>query len=110
MRRPFPAKVMLAAFERAKDHCEGCGAPLRTGRFHYDHILPDAMGGEPTLENCQVLCTACHGIKTRTGDIPRIAKTKRIRAKHLGIKRQRGWWKPPGTRHDWRTGRLVKET
>lgn len=89
-RRPFPAKVMLAAFERAKDHCESCTARLVTGKFQYDHRIPDAMGGEPTLENCEVLCTSCHSGKTRLGDIPAIAKVKRIRAKHAGIKKATG--------------------
>ena len=86
MRREFPAKVMVAAFERAKDHCESCGARLTTGKFHYDHVIPDAMGGQPTLENCAVLCTVCHSEKTRTRDVPAIAKVKRIRAKHIGAK------------------------
>lgn len=85
-RRPFPPKVMVAAFERAAEHCEKCTARLVTGRFHYDHVIPDAMGGEPTLENCEALCMACHSVKTRTRDVPAIAKAKRQRAKHLGIK------------------------
>ena len=91
-RRPFPTKVMVAAFDRAKDHCEGCGAPLRVGRFHYDHIVPDAMGGEPTLENCAVLCLSCHGEKTTKRDVPTIAKVKRIRAKHIGATRPKRPW------------------
>lgn len=84
MRREFPAKVMLAAFERAKDKCESCGAPLTVGKFHYDHVIPDAMGGTPTLENCAVLCVGCHSAKTGKRDIPTIAKMKRQRAKHIG--------------------------
>lgn len=91
MRREFPPKIMVAAFERAKDHCESCGARLTTGKFHYDHVIPDAMGGQPTLENCAVLCTGCHGTKTRTQDIPAIAKVKRVRAKHLGARKPSNW-------------------
>ena len=56
------------------------------GKFIYDHIIPDALGGEPTLENCQVLCSTCDDTKTDTQDIPAIAKVKRIRAKHIGAK------------------------
>jgi 5-methylcytosine-specific restriction endonuclease McrA len=100
MRREFSAKVMLAAYERAAGSCEGCGLPLHVGRFHYDHILPDALGGTPTLDNCQVLCVACHGKKTAGTDVPRIAKAKRVRAKHLGIRKPssfRGWRRFDGT-------------
>lgn len=83
-RREFPAKIRVAAFERANGHCEGCTARLVAGKFRYDHVLPDALGGEPTLANCAVLCTACHGAKTAKGDVPRIARMKRLRAKHIG--------------------------
>ena len=76
-RRAFPDKVKLAAFHRAAGKCERCTARLYAGKFHYDHCIPDAMGGKPTLENCQVLCTACHGCKTATADVPDIARAKR---------------------------------
>ena len=86
-RTEFPAKVKVAAFERAADHCEGCGARLLPGRFHYDHTIPDALGGEPTLENCAVLCRSCHDPKTRERDVPQIAKAKRVQRKHVGAHR-----------------------
>lgn len=85
-RREFPARVKVAAFERANGHCEGCTAKLHVGKYHYDHRLPDALTGKPTVENCQVLCTACHGAKTADQDVPRIAKANRVRAKHVGAK------------------------
>lgn len=87
-RREFSKAVKLAAWERCGGFCEGCGAKLFPGRFQYDHDTPDAMGGEPTLDNCKVLCSGgratCHGLKTAEVDAPRIAKTNRQRAKHLG--------------------------
>lgn len=64
MRREFPAKVKIAAFDRAKGNCEICGLRLTVGKFRYDHKLPDALGGEPTLENCVVQCIACDKPKT----------------------------------------------
>ncbi len=85
-RREFPAKVKVAAFERAGGRCEKCTSLLLAGRFHYDHRVPDALGGEPTLENVSVLCASCHQSKTATVDVPAISKADRIRAKHLGAK------------------------
>jgi 5-methylcytosine-specific restriction endonuclease McrA len=76
-RREFSPKVMVDAFKRANGRCEKCTARLSVGKFAYDHIIPDQLGGDPTLDNCQVLCTACHSVKTRTRDVPAIAKAKR---------------------------------
>lgn len=89
MRREFPAKVKVAAFERANGSCEQCTRKLMTGDIHYDHVIPDAMGGEPTLANCAVLCRSCHGAKTSKDDVPAIAKSKRVRRRHVGVKKQR---------------------
>lgn len=87
-RREFPAKVKVAAFQRCGGLCESCGAVLRPGKFQYDHRVMDAMGGEPTLENCEVLCDVpCHQTKTSTHDIPALAKAKRLEARRLNADR-----------------------
>lgn len=83
-RREFTRKIMSAAWERCGGRCEKCTAKLFPGRFAYDHILPDQMGGEPTLDNCQVLCDACHSEKTFRLDIPTIRKSDRQRDKFRG--------------------------
>lgn len=95
MRREFSAKVMGAAAVRAGGHCENCTARLATGQFHYDHVIPDAMGGEPTLANCAVLCKACHSLKTTKADVPNIARAKRRERKHFGIRKRSTF---PGSR------------
>ena len=87
-RLEFSKKTKLAAFQRSDGNCEGCGAKLLTGRIEYDHQIPAAMGGDNSLGNLTVLCYTCHAIKTRKQDIPRIAKSNRQRAKHIGIKRR----------------------
>lgn len=86
-RKEFGAKVRNAAWERCGGKCEGegCGLKLFVGKFHYDHILADGLGGEPTLENCAVLCIGCHHEKTVTHDRPIMEKADRVRKKHLGI-------------------------
>lgn len=90
-RREFSRKVKLAAFKRAKGKCEKCGMWLHVGRVHYDHVTPDGLGGEPTLENCAVLCKWCHGGKTAKHDVPMMAKADRLKAKHIGAKPKRPW-------------------
>ena len=85
-RQEFTRKVREQAFLRSGGNCEGCGAHLYVGKFEYDHRIPCALGGEPTLGNCVVLCTNCHGAKTAKEDVPRIAKAVRGHAKHIGAK------------------------
>lgn len=85
-RQEFSRKVKKAAWDRCGGRCEKCTAKLFPGHYAYDHDLPDQMGGEPTLENCRVLCDACHDAKTFTVDIPTIRKSDRQRDKHIGAK------------------------
>ena len=86
-RREFSAKIKVAAFERSGGNCEQCTARLYAGKYHYDHDNPDGLTGEPTLANCRVLCVACHSVKTRTQDMPAIARAKRRQRKHAGIRK-----------------------
>lgn len=97
MRREFSKQVRRDAFLRAKGCCEGkdCGVKLDNRTVEYDHNIPDWMGGEPTLENCVVLCKVCHKQKTGKKDIPVIAKTKRLQDRRMGIRNSS---RLPGTR------------
>ncbi len=89
-RKEFSAKVKAAAFLRADGHCENkeCRARLSIGKFAYDHDNPDGLTGEPTLENCKVLCFACHKVKTKK-DVGDIAKARRRERKHIGATKPR---------------------
>lgn len=88
-RREFPRKVKRQAIERAGGHCERCKAILKPGEAEVDHVLPDALGGEPVLANAQVLCRVCHrGPNGKTqDDVRRIRKSDRQRDKHTGAVR-----------------------
>ena len=88
MRSEFPRKIRLAAIKRADGKCEKCGANLKAGKAEVDHVLPDILGGEPTLANAQVLCGPCHKEKT-AADVRRTRKADRQRDKNNGA------WKPP---------------
>ncbi len=89
-RREFSKEVRRAAVKRAAGFCEGklpngcrCKWPLSLGKWAIDHVNPDGLTGEPTLENASVLCVACHLEKTRD-DVKRIAEAKRRQDRHLG--------------------------
>jgi 5-methylcytosine-specific restriction protein A len=59
-------------------------------------MIPDGLGGEPTLENCKVYCATCADIKTETEDKPRMAKADRVAKKHYG--QQKTKWPFPGSK------------
>ena len=103
MRREFSRETRRAAWARAKGSCESCTVAIREGMGpHYDHATPDAMGGEPTLENCAVLCKNCHSTKTASVDIPRIAKSKRVLDRRIGARGAgRGFPKRPDWLDPW---------
>lgn len=88
-RSEFTRKTKAQAFERAGGKCEVCTARLVPGKFRYDHILPDALGGEPTLDNCKVQCLACDAPKT-ADDVRRIRKADRQRDRHIGAIKSAG--------------------
>lgn len=95
MRHEFPKQVKRSALDRSEGQCEGilpsgqrCCFPI-SQKKHFDHIIPDALGGSNELSNCAVLCIACHDAKTRKIDVPLIAKAKRISDKHNGIRTTR---------------------
>ena len=101
-REEFSGKVKVHAFQRANGRCDKCTARLSVGKFHYDHIVPAAVGGAADLNNCQVLCTSCHGTKTAKVDVPAIAKSERIRRKHAGAKTTSGPPMPGSKRSGWK--------
>lgn len=93
-RTEFSSTVRKAAWARCKGCCEhtGCDIKLMVGKFQFDHIKPDGLGGEPTLENCAVLCSAHHHKKTVEQDRPLMQKADNIRAKHFGLGEQKRPW------------------
>jgi hypothetical protein len=94
-RQEFSAKIKAAALKRCMrngvPHCESCPVELnaRTGII-FEHVTPDGLGGEPTLENCKVHCRTCADIKTITEDNPRMAKADRVFKANHGLKSRKG--------------------
>lgn len=93
-RRDFPRKVKQAAHARAAGKCERCSAVLKPREGEVDHILEDALGGEPVLANAQVLCRPCHAEKT-ADRIAKIRKADRQRDKASGAIRPAGKLRGP---------------
>lgn len=97
-RQEFTQKTKVAGWQRSGGYCEkGCGTKLRPGHFRYDHIIACEFGGDNSLSNLQVICDGCDAVKTYKQDIPAIAKSNRVRARHIGAKTAkpgfRGWRK-----------------
>jgi len=88
-RLEFSRKILAASHARAAGRCEKCGAALKVGEGEGDHILPAALGGEPTLANLQILCTPCHREKS-ANDIKGIRKADRARDRQTGALRAKG--------------------
>lgn len=80
MRLEFNRKTKAAIIARAAGYCEACSAVLKPGEGEVDHILPCALGGEPTVANGRLICRVCHVEKSAT-DIRSIRKADRVRDK-----------------------------
>ena len=94
MRREFSRKIKAQAIARANGCCERCHAVLKPREAEVDHILEDALGGEPILANAQTLCKPCH--KAKTADrIAKIRKADRARDKASGAIKPAGKLRGP---------------
>jgi 5-methylcytosine-specific restriction endonuclease McrA len=68
----FPASIQRLALSRQSFRCASCGTMVidigEAGRANHTfderaeghHVIPHKMGGPITVENCVVLCRACH--------------------------------------------------
>src|SRR5688500_13847572 len=68
----FPAPIQRLALGRQEFHCASCGYLItaigEAGRANHEfgeraeghHVIPNKMGGPITVDNCVVLCRACH--------------------------------------------------
>jgi 5-methylcytosine-specific restriction protein A len=109
LRKEFSTRTKALAFQRANGKCDECGIRLQPGRIAYDHVVPDGLNGDTGIDNCAVLCVACHKQKTR-GDVGNIAKAKRREARHIGAHKSRNPL-PGGKLSKWKrkiTGEVVR--
>jgi 5-methylcytosine-specific restriction endonuclease McrA len=87
--RNFSRSVKRAAYARANGCCESCGVylPAGFGGIVYDHRIPWKLSEDSSIDNCQMLCTACDSAKTYGKDLTEIAKVTRVADARIGITR-----------------------
>ena len=66
-------------YERDKGVCQICGLPVSADKFideswggSIDHVIPLSMGGEHTIDNCQLAHRICNSLKCKDGEAYRI--------------------------------------
>lgn len=108
-RRSLSPLQRLKLFEAAKGVCHLCEQRIQVGeKWEVEHVIPLALGGADDESNTSPAHVACHAPKT-AADLGAIAKVKRIRAKHIGADKPRGFPKPPpGFKYSWKTKRMEK--
>lgn len=96
-RLEFTSETKRLAYKRSLGVCEcrripflrrpsGCGVVLGAGNIFYEHIIPDNIKPDNSLDNCAVLCRTCWREKTSRYDRKVIAKSNHTRDRHRGIK------------------------
>src|SRR6202012_1849215 len=53
-------KLKIQVLMRDGNCCNICGVTVSAENIHFDHIKPWVKGGETTLDNLQILCSACN--------------------------------------------------
>lgn len=95
-RAEFSKRTKLIAWNRSQGRCEQCTAKLFTGNIEYHHVREATFNGLASLDNCMVLCRACHRTITKSR-APLIAKSNRQRAAYIGL-RKNNYPPIPGTK------------
>jgi len=106
----------LAMFERHNGICCICGKKI-TARHKWidEHLIPLGLGGTNDPSNRGPAHDFCADAKThgKDGDLARIAKAKRVKMRHLGIRRRKGPPIPGSKDSPWKRkldGTLVRRT
>lgn len=85
------SKAMILYRQRDRDGVErcacGCGAALVQGDIEFHHVIPWELSHDSRPKNGAALTTACHR-KRFPVDTRVIAKVRKLRKRHAGIKRK----------------------
>jgi 5-methylcytosine-specific restriction protein A len=85
-RRRLSTKQKVELFERHRGACHICGQLIQPAGqiWEVSHVVPLGLGGDDVDSNRAPAHFKCHRWQTRITDLPAIAKSKRIYAKHIG--------------------------
>lgn len=87
-RKSLSRSQRVRVFDSAAGVCHLCGQRIQVGQpWDVEHVKPLHMGGADEPSNMRPAHVHCHRIKT-SGEATIRAKTDRVRAKHIGAKRQ----------------------
>lgn len=89
-RRRLTTKDRVRIFEAGGGVCALCGGKIMAGEaWDAHHEIELAIGGEDGGDNLVPAHAKCHRRHTAEVSAPRVAKTLRQQAKHLGASRSR---------------------
>jgi hypothetical protein len=97
-RKPLTRMQRLKLFEAHGGLCALCGQKIQVGEGWIDeHLRALGLLGTNDLDNRAPVHKACAAAKTfgPDGDLAMIAKAKRVKAKHLGLRKRSTF---PGSR------------
>lgn len=84
-RRSFTRSQRIDVLHANSGQCHHCHQTINPAReeFEVEHVVPLALGGTDDVSNLKPIHLHCHREKTRS-DVKKIAKAKRVKAKHEG--------------------------
>lgn len=100
-RRKLTKKQRLDVFSAHSGRCHICGVTINLAKgdeFEVEHVVAFGLGGADDPSNWRPAHPDCHAVKTRS-DVTRIAKAKRVKAKHEGTFRPARHKLPGGKGH-----------
>lgn len=92
-RKNMTPRLRLKVWEAHKGMCAICGGKIDGVRERWvlEHLRPLALGGADDESNMAPVHEGCALAKTfgKSGDLAKAAKAKRVKSKHLGIKKSK---------------------
>lgn len=92
-RKNMTPRLRLKIWEAYKGICVLCNGKIDGVRERWvaEHIIPLSLGGADDESNMAPVHEGCALAKTfgKSGDIAKAAKAKRVKSKHLGIKKSK---------------------
>jgi len=84
-RKPLTPRERLSLFEKEKGLCQLCQQMIVGAKWRDEHMRALGLGGTNKWDNRAPVHIECAEAKNKD-DLPRIAKAKRQKQAHLGIK------------------------